>query len=446
MKSEKNNLANVEGQVKRSFFNRKEDGNSFFQKKEGPSTAATDLVQDEAAQTSSTNAEGGEISTSINKKTGRGQPLPSGTKSKMAASFGADFNEVNIHTDAEAAGMSESMDAHAFTYGQDIYFNKGKYNPGTLEGDALLAHELAHTVQQKDGHQAGMQSDSILESDADRSTEAFILNHQSGKERAGEHKVMPKSKTGLKISRCSKRSSGAMGPARLSTAIANFRANNSGLTATELSKIETAMAIPTAGNVFLEISFFDYYSNHSITKDSSITGRELAFTNPGSDTRVNPSVLDPTYPNNRLGDLLLHEYVHTRHDTNFMGMGDYQEGDAYATEYFFAERTGDTVRMGEIQTLVSTSGGLTLPSLHASMQDLFRKTYATLKILYQVIDTGTSPHPSSPLVTPTPITRDVARALVAELISENAGSRSAQLNGIVTWAAANYVAIGIPPI
>ncbi len=445
MKSSKGNISSSESSDSH-FFGKKEVVTPFFQKKELPQgEKGSNKSEKDAGEINNTN-NSPDMHSAIQSRAGKGNPLPSATRSKMESAFGTNFENVFIHNDTEAAVMSQNMNASAFTYGQDIYFGSNAYNPGTIEGDTLLAHELAHTVQQRGGRQVEEQSDSLLEADADQSAENFVIsqNFESGK--MGEQKVMPKSKTGLKISRCSRTSSGAMGPARRSTAVTNFRAKNTGLTAAELTKIESAMTLSTSGNINLEISFYDYYSNHAITKDQAITGRELAFTDPGSDTRVNPSVLDPAYPNNRLGDLLLHEYVHTRHDTNVMGMGDYQEGDAYATEYFFAERTGDTVRMGEILTLVSTSGGLTIPSLHASMQALFRKTYATLKILYQVIDTGTSPHPTSPLVTPTPITRDTARALVAELISVNATSRSPQLNGIVTWATANYGAIGIPPI
>ena len=65
--------------------------------------------------------------------------------------MGADFSGVKIHTDEKAASLSESLGAKAFTHGQDIYFNKGNFNPGTKEGKHLLAHELTHTIQQKGG-------------------------------------------------------------------------------------------------------------------------------------------------------------------------------------------------------------------------------------------------------------------------------------------------------
>lgn len=78
----------------------------------------------------------------------RGRPLPNNTRAEMESSFGADFSGVNIHTDTEAAEMNKGLRAHAFTHGSDIYFNTGKFNPGSTEGKRLLAHELTHTFQQ----------------------------------------------------------------------------------------------------------------------------------------------------------------------------------------------------------------------------------------------------------------------------------------------------------
>ncbi|TDQ22712.1 eCIS core domain-containing protein [Tenacibaculum caenipelagi] len=78
-----------------------------------------------------------------------GQKMDAGTLGEMESGFGADFSHVNIHNDSEAAQMSQEIGAQAFTHGNDIYFNKGKYNPNSKEGKHLLAHELTHTIQQK---------------------------------------------------------------------------------------------------------------------------------------------------------------------------------------------------------------------------------------------------------------------------------------------------------
>lgn len=78
-----------------------------------------------------------------------GTKMDNQTKNEMESGFGADFSQVNIHNDNEAAQMSQDIGAQAFTHGNDVYFNQGKYNPNSKEGKHLLAHELTHTVQQK---------------------------------------------------------------------------------------------------------------------------------------------------------------------------------------------------------------------------------------------------------------------------------------------------------
>lgn len=78
---------------------------------------------------------------------GHGSPLSDSLKSRMEAGFGRDFSQVRLHTDSAAAEMSESISAKAFTYGDDIYFNRGQFNPGTTAGQHLIAHELTHVAQ-----------------------------------------------------------------------------------------------------------------------------------------------------------------------------------------------------------------------------------------------------------------------------------------------------------
>lgn len=80
--------------------------------------------------------------------TGAGQMLPPRTLNMMNRSFGADFSPVKIHHGARAAQLNQDIGAKAFTYGQDIYFNKGQFRPENKTGRKLLAHELTHTLQQ----------------------------------------------------------------------------------------------------------------------------------------------------------------------------------------------------------------------------------------------------------------------------------------------------------
>ena len=80
---------------------------------------------------------------------GGGHPLPSSTRHFMETRFGHDFGGVRVHSDNQAAQMNRGLNAQAFTHGRDIYFGKGQYQPQTLSGKHLLAHELTHTIQQK---------------------------------------------------------------------------------------------------------------------------------------------------------------------------------------------------------------------------------------------------------------------------------------------------------
>lgn len=79
---------------------------------------------------------------------GSGSPMPAATQSFMENVFQTDFSGVRIHNNSASTSMSNSIQAKAFTNGNDIYFNSGQYNPHSQEGKHLLAHELTHTQQQ----------------------------------------------------------------------------------------------------------------------------------------------------------------------------------------------------------------------------------------------------------------------------------------------------------
>ncbi|MGB5944062.1 MAG: DUF4157 domain-containing protein [Leeuwenhoekiella sp.] len=78
-----------------------------------------------------------------------GTPLPASFQSKMENSLGYDFSGVSIHTDSKAQDFNKSLSSQAFTYGNSIYFDQGKYDPVSKSGQHLLAHELTHVVQQR---------------------------------------------------------------------------------------------------------------------------------------------------------------------------------------------------------------------------------------------------------------------------------------------------------
>src|SRR5262245_38142309 len=85
---------------------------------------------------------------------GHGRPLPAALKADFETRFGADFGGVRIHTNAEADRMNRSIQARAFTTGQDMFFREGAYQPGSRVGQKLIAHELTHAMQQSGGTQA----------------------------------------------------------------------------------------------------------------------------------------------------------------------------------------------------------------------------------------------------------------------------------------------------
>ncbi|MEO8576152.1 MAG: DUF4157 domain-containing protein [Gemmatimonadales bacterium] len=77
-----------------------------------------------------------------------GQSLDLATRSLMEQRFGRDFSSVRVHAGAKAARSADSIDAHAYTAGTDIAFGEGRFEPHTLSGRKLIAHELTHVVQQ----------------------------------------------------------------------------------------------------------------------------------------------------------------------------------------------------------------------------------------------------------------------------------------------------------
>ncbi|MEP6501218.1 eCIS core domain-containing protein [Microcoleus vaginatus] len=95
---------------------------------------------------------GGEVSSEwegeLQRAKSGGQPLSLSVKEPMEQAFGADFGGVRVHTGTQADRLARSIQAKAFTTGQDMFFRQGAYEPGSRGGHELLAHELTHVVQQ----------------------------------------------------------------------------------------------------------------------------------------------------------------------------------------------------------------------------------------------------------------------------------------------------------
>jgi Domain of unknown function (DUF4157) len=135
-----------------------------------------------------------------------GQPLNAATRAFMEPRFGHDFSRVRVHTDARAVESARSVGGLAYTVGRDVVFDAGRYVPQTRPGRWLLAHELAHVVQQEQAPGPCIETISnpgdALEHDADRAAGAvtnekpFVLGGMIGappavQRQKGEEKKPP---------------------------------------------------------------------------------------------------------------------------------------------------------------------------------------------------------------------------------------------------------------
>ena len=102
------------------------------------------------------------VSNSVHQTLGStGQPMDAGTRGFMESRFGYNFGSVRIHNDMMAHRSSKALHARAYTHGQHIVFGSGQYQPKTKSGKQLLAHELAHVLQQGGGGNNYIQRDPL---------------------------------------------------------------------------------------------------------------------------------------------------------------------------------------------------------------------------------------------------------------------------------------------
>jgi hypothetical protein len=114
-----------------------------------------------------------------------GQPLPEALRERFESSLDADLSGVRVHTGAESQAAAQAVGAKAYAVGQDIHFGAGQYQPATAEGQHLLAHEVAHTVQQAGGAsgwqpklEIGSATDPA-ELEADRAADAMVAGRSA---------------------------------------------------------------------------------------------------------------------------------------------------------------------------------------------------------------------------------------------------------------------------
>ncbi len=80
-----------------------------------------------------------------------GSPLEEPVRADMEARLGQDFSDVRVHTGDAAHESARSVNAHAYTVGNNVVFQRGSYDPASSQGQTMLAHELTHVVQQRNG-------------------------------------------------------------------------------------------------------------------------------------------------------------------------------------------------------------------------------------------------------------------------------------------------------
>lgn len=121
-----------------------------------------DAMPLQAKLSSGTGLDGGvahaDVERSIEGSRSSGQAMGEGIRGSMESAFGADFGGVRVHHDSQSDQLSRSLQARAFTTGQDVYFRQGEYQPQASAGRELLAHELTHVVQQTGAKPTGSAS------------------------------------------------------------------------------------------------------------------------------------------------------------------------------------------------------------------------------------------------------------------------------------------------
>jgi Domain of unknown function (DUF4157)/LysM domain len=135
---------------------------------------------------------------------GPGRPLDAAVSARLGPALGADLSHVEVHDDPASAAVTGSLGAAAITVGRHVAFASGQYEPGTPLGDALIAHELAHVIQQDGGGVAQrVESGSghgALEADADTAARSAVDRLYGG--RAGPRGIRPALRSGLRLQAC----------------------------------------------------------------------------------------------------------------------------------------------------------------------------------------------------------------------------------------------------
>lgn len=178
-----------------------------------PRSPETTASSDPSADTVHRSQTAASSPVAVQAELGDGSPLDSGVRTRMESALGAGLSHVRVHTDATATRLSSALHARAFTVGEHVAFGAGEYRPGSLLGDALIAHELAHVIQQNGSAastarmsmEEARYSDSALERDADRAAVGAVASLWADGQGAGATvagRAGPLLASGLRLQRC----------------------------------------------------------------------------------------------------------------------------------------------------------------------------------------------------------------------------------------------------
>lgn len=135
-----------------------------------------------------------------------GQPLDAGTRAFMEPRFGHDFSKVRVHSDTKAGESAAEVGAAAYTIGRQVVFAPGRYAPASTEGQALVAHELAHVIQQQTSDSAQLIA---APSSAEREAETAAAQVLDATQMNGNVEL---SRTGLSLARAPQPGGGGTKP------------------------------------------------------------------------------------------------------------------------------------------------------------------------------------------------------------------------------------------
>jgi hypothetical protein len=118
-----------------------------------------------------------DVESAISTARGAGHPLHSGTAGRLSETYGDPLGDVRVHAGPQADVLARAVSARAFTVGSDIFFASGEYQPGTSGGEELIAHEVAHVIQQRCAPESGpltvSQPGDAMERDAEAAARDF---------------------------------------------------------------------------------------------------------------------------------------------------------------------------------------------------------------------------------------------------------------------------------